>query len=110
MKTLKQDDAVMKALDVKTIRRLICNTDKGALELMIRKGETKYFLTLDSVPLEADTNTELMEILFPVKVEVPQVNKLLKSIIVTPENVDKVLRDPNFFPPKNKGGRPKKAR
>jgi hypothetical protein len=73
--TLKIDDQIVKALDLKLIRRLICKTDKGELELVIRKGENRYFLTLDAVPLETDINKELMELLFPVKLEVPQVNK-----------------------------------
>ncbi len=76
MNTFKIDDAVIKALDIKGIRRLICNTDKGKLELVIRKGETTYFLTMDSVPIEYQLNKELMAILFPVKKdEIPQVNK-----------------------------------
>ncbi len=74
--TLKIDDSVIKALSIREIRRLICETDKGKLELCIRKGENNYFLTLDSVPLEADVNKELMTILFPKKeAEVPQVYK-----------------------------------
>lgn len=76
MKTLQQDDAIIKALDLKTINRLICTTDKGTLTLQIRKGEFNYHLCLDSVPLDKETNKKLMSILFPVKVlEVPQVNK-----------------------------------
>jgi len=76
-KTLKQDDAIFKALDLKTINRLICTTDKGVLSLQIRKGETNYHLCLDSVPLEKELNRELMVLLFPAPkpLEVPQVNK-----------------------------------
>ncbi len=73
-KTLKQDDKIIKALDIKVIRRLLCITDKGQLDLVIRKGENKYFLSLDSVPLPREINDELMEIMFPVK-QVPEVDK-----------------------------------
>ena len=70
-KTIKIDDQIIKKLGVNEIRRIICNTDKGVLELMIRKGENHYFLTMDSVPLDPILNKELMDILF--KVEIPQV-------------------------------------
>jgi len=69
-KIKKQDDLVIKALDLKVIRRLICITDKGQLDLVIRKGENNYFLSIDSVPLEKEMNDKLMGILF--KPEVPQ--------------------------------------
>ena len=74
--TIKQDDIIMKTLGVGEIRRVICNTNKGVLELMIRKGDTKYFLTLDSVPLEKEINKTLMDLLF--KQETPQVCKSKK--------------------------------
>lgn len=80
MKTYKQDDQIMKLLGVNQVRRVICDTDKGRLDLMIRKGESKYFLVLDAVPLEPMLNKELMDILFPI-VEVPQVNKETKLAI-----------------------------
>ncbi len=70
------DDKVMKILGVKDIKRLICNTDKGVLELVIRKGDNDYFLTLDAVPLDKDVEKELKEVLFPKKESfVPQVAK-----------------------------------
>lgn len=71
-KIKKQDDSVMKALEVKVIRRLICNTDKGPLDLVIRKGENNYFLMLDSTPIEKEINDKLMGILF--SKETPQVD------------------------------------
>lgn len=75
-KTLKQDDALMKSLNLVTINRLICYTDKGMLTLQIRKGDNQYHLCLDSVPVDKQLNKELMELLFPVKpLEVPQVKK-----------------------------------
>ena len=83
-KIKKQDDSVMKALDVKVIRRLICNTDKGPLDLVIRKGESNYFLMLDSTPLDKETNDKLMNILF--KPEIPQVKK--ENILVPVELED----------------------
>ena len=74
MKTIKQDDALMKLLNgVTTIRRIICNTNKGALELELRKGETNYHLVLDSVPLDKEENDKIMDLLF--KPEIPEVTK-----------------------------------
>ncbi len=78
MRTIKQDDAIFKALDLKYVSRLICNTDKGPLELCIRKGDTQHFLTLDSVPLDKDVNKEIMDVLF--KPEIPQVAKTSKPV------------------------------
>ena len=75
--TIKKDSKIMEMLKVSTINRIVCNTDKGMLTLQIRKGESKYELVLDSVPLLPEVNKELMDILFPVKeMEKPkQVNK-----------------------------------
>lgn len=61
---LKIDDLIMKKLEANNVRRPICLTNKGALELCIRKGETQYYLTLDSVPCEKELNRDLMDILF----------------------------------------------
>ena len=80
---MKIDDLIMKKLDANNVRRPICNTNKGDLELCVLKGGTRYYLTLDSVPLEKELNDTLMDILF--KVEVPQVNKL--STLLTPQEV-----------------------
>ena len=63
-KIKKQDDLVMKTLDISVIRRIICLTNKGQLDLVIRKGENNYFLSIDSVPLEKEVNDKLMGILF----------------------------------------------
>lgn len=104
-KTLKQDDAIFKALDLKTINRLICTTDKGVLTLQIRKGETNYHLCLDSVPLDKELNKTLMELLFPIpKLEVPQVNKieLIKRDMSNPKDWNKTI-----LISKKKTGRPK---
>ena len=75
-KTIKNDNAIMQILKVNTINRVICHTDKGVLTLQIRKGENKYQLVLDAVPVPEDINKESMAILFPVTQQlVPQVNK-----------------------------------
>jgi len=77
---LKKDDAILKVLaqkNVSRINRLICNTDQGALELEIRKGERDYHFVLGAVPLSKEESKELLDLLFPVKeLEKPkQVNK-----------------------------------
>ena len=111
-KTLKQDDLLMKTLDVKVIQRLICYTDKGMLALQIRKGENKYHLTLDSVPVEKELNKTLMDLLFPIpKMEIPQVKKDLVAETtqkytekhINPKVIDVVLG-------KKRIGRPKGAK
>lgn len=91
-KTIQQDDQIMKLLDVSTINRVICHTNKGILTLQIRKGEKNYQLVLDAVPLSKSLNKELMDILFPVpQMEAPkQVNKeptnedMKKGILASP--------------------------
>lgn len=111
-KTIQQDDKIMKMLEVVDIRRVICNTNKGVLEVMIRKGDTKYFLTLDSVPLAKELNKELMDTLFPIKQsEVPQVNKGFfissdkATLTSTPPMA--IATSTIISPPVRKGGRPK---
>ena len=82
-KTIKIDHEVMRILDLKEVRRIICDTDKGTLKLLIRKGESEYHLELDAVPLLPSVNKELMTLLFPIpKMEAPkQVNKeMLKEL------------------------------
>jgi hypothetical protein len=71
---MKIDDQLMKKLDANTIRRSICLTNKGALELCIVKGGTEYYLTLDSVPITKELNHELMEILFKPEITVSPIN------------------------------------
>jgi hypothetical protein len=77
-KIKKIDEKVMKLLSATVIRRLICNTNKGPLELMTRKGEKDYFLTVDSIPLDKEVNKELMDLMFGK--EVPQVEIITKEI------------------------------
>lgn len=72
--TIKNDQKVMELLKVTDISRMIASTPLGPLMLQLRKGEKKYRLVLDSVPLEEELNKELMELLFA-KDTVPQVNK-----------------------------------
>ena len=74
MRTYKQDTKIMDLLHIAEIRRVICNTEKGFLNLVLRKGESEYFLTLDAVPLDKETNKEVLELLFP-KQPIPQINK-----------------------------------
>lgn len=65
MQNLKRDGKLMDILGLKEISRVICNTDKSYLTLKLRKGETSYWLYLDSVPLSKEENKEVMELLFP---------------------------------------------
>lgn len=106
-KTLKADDLLMKNLELKTINRLICTTDKGVLSLQIRKGEQNYHLCLDSVPLNKELNKTLMDLLFPVsKVEIPIVNKKPEATISfkIPSNTGITPKEVIIT---KKGGRPK---
>jgi len=92
-KIAKKDNLIIKELKVKEIRRLICNTNNGALELVIRKGETKYFLTLDAIPLEKEQNDRLMELLYPIKEEVPKPTKeMLEELGVVKKEVTKTIK------------------
>ncbi len=76
MRTLQEDKHIMTLLGVSELSRVIAHTNKGYLTLLLRKNEDKYHLILDSVPLDKETNKELMEMLFPKKeLEIPQVNK-----------------------------------
>ena len=96
MKTISQDNEIMKLLHTSEVRRVICNTNKGVLELVIRKGENRYFLTLDSVPLDKETNKELMDLLF--KPEIPQVKKEEKVFTDTFADYTNTLKDKVFEP------------
>lgn len=79
MNNLKKDKEIINKLKLAYLSRVICFTDKGMLTLQLRKGENAYNLILDSVPLDKETNKELMDLLF--KAEIPQVNK---EITTTP--------------------------
>lgn len=88
MKNKEIDQQIMKILDLKEIRRFVCDTDKGHLKLLIRKGETNYHLVLDAVPLSKEVNKELMDLLFPAKqMDVPQVNKVAFNKVVAPKTL-----------------------
>ena len=99
-KIKKIDDLVMKILGVETIKRLICITGKGQLELVIRKGENNYFLSIDSVPLGKETNDKLMEILF--KPDQDSIKRLEK--IQEGTEVIKTMLTPkkSYYKPKSK--------
>ena len=76
MFTIKLDNFIMEQLKCQEVRHYIADTNKGALTLMLRKGETKYIFVLDAVPVEKDVHDELMAVLFPIKENVvPQVQK-----------------------------------
>lgn len=108
-KTISKDNEIMRLLKTSEVRRIICNTGKGILELMLRKGDVKYFLTLDSVPLDKGTNKELMDLLF--KPEVPTVNKEPTHIVhnlegttqtSTIKEVEKIIKKKYKYTPKKK--------
>lgn len=102
MKNIKLDNQIMTLLGVSEIRRMICDTDKGYLKLFIRKGEDKYHLVLDAVPLPKELNKELMDILFPIHIS-PSMN----TTVSTPGLVTSVTTGtPLVVKPKPKGGRP----
>ncbi len=93
MNNLQKDKKLISILGLAEIRRIICDTDKGMLKLLIRKGENNYQLVLDSVPLPKDVNKEVMELLFPLKpLDVPQVNKVSysKPVLTTKEIEEKI--------------------
>lgn len=101
----------MKTLNLLTINRLICYTDKGMLTLQIRKGDNKYHLCLDSVPVDKELNKTLMDLLFPApKMEISQVNKAVAQTTqkIVGAYVDKQII--NTVLGKKKAGRPKKVK
>lgn len=114
---LHKDDQILKVLaphNVDRINRLICNTNQGALELEIRKGEKDYHMVLGAVPLSKEESKELMDLLFSMqKLEVPQVNKLIlsekqqKDISEGKAITVPVSSSVNVPKPKKKLGRPK---
>ncbi len=120
LESLKNDDGIFKALELKTIQRLICYTDKGILALQIRKGEQNYHLTLDSVPLEKELNKTLMGLLFPVpKMDIAQPKTVMvKDVIQATKDIILEKRDMSnpkdwdktILVPKKKAGRPKKVK
>ena len=86
----------MDLLKVQELRHYIADTNKGALTLMLRHGETKYQFVLDAVPVERDIHDELMDALFPTKDVVPQVQKEPVKLNITidgKETLDVVVGD-----------------
>lgn len=57
----ERDNAIIKALKVEYLIHPICKTTKGELAYMLRKGEDKYILLLDSVPYENDELETLLK-------------------------------------------------
>lgn len=104
MFSIKQDNFVMEQLKCQEVRHYIADTNKGALTLMLRKGETKYIFVLDAVPVEKDVHDELMAVLFPVKDPVPQVNREHIKELVT------IMKDSVLVEPPKKRGRPAKIK
>lgn len=64
---IKNDVEIMKLLKIGEIRHVLAHTDRGELCICLRKGETKYFFTLDAVEVDKDVNEGLMKIFFPPK-------------------------------------------
>lgn len=56
------DLKTMYLLKINDVRHLICNTSKGPLELKIVKDENEYFFTLDAVPVDKQTNKDLLKL------------------------------------------------
>lgn len=111
MNNIQKDNKLMEILELKEISRMICNTDKSYLTLKLRKGETNYWLYLDSVPLTKEDNKEVMALLFPPKIDVPQVNKTITLRSTNGDEETLLAENVTITKPiiihKKKGGRPK---
>lgn len=55
----KNDNEIMRALNVSELRHHFAETNKGNLTAMIRFGENHYTFVLDAVPVEAEANKQL---------------------------------------------------
>jgi hypothetical protein len=55
----KNDNEIMRALNVSELRHHFAETNKGNLTAMIRFGDTKYSFVLDAVPVEEEVNKQL---------------------------------------------------
>ena len=60
----KQDLELMRILKVDALAKPICNTSNGLLNLVIRKDNETYYLTLDAVPLSEEQNAQLLKLLY----------------------------------------------
>lgn len=69
----------MAALGITEIHHKIVSSNKGDLNLVLRKGEDDYFFTLDAVPCTKEVNEKLMDVFFN-KEPIPEVT-LTPSII-----------------------------
>lgn len=102
MKTLKQDQALMSLLKLSDISRIICETNLGTLRLKLRKGETNYFLTLDAVELDKQTNKEVMELLFPPLITTVATTISTATISLSDDNVTSIKTKKKTYKPKKK--------
>ncbi len=94
----------MDLLKVKELSRIICDTNMGVLKLRLRKGEDKYQFTLDAIELPKDLNTELMEAIYPKKVETPKFTGFDPITELPVHKADKFIEKIRLIKPK---GRPK---
>lgn len=62
---IKRDQEIMRKLKVSSMAYLVLRTNMGDVHLNLRAGEDRYFISLDSVPMEKEKEEELMAILFP---------------------------------------------
>lgn len=82
MRNTLDDKMLMDILRVTEVRHVLAHTNKGELCLCLRKAEQDYFLTLDSVPLDKDESDDVMELLFPKAIPVPQ--PMVAPSVMTP--------------------------
>lgn len=59
--TKDQDKQIMKLLKVQDVIHPLCETTKGVLALKLTKDNDVFFI-LDNVPVNKDTNSQLMRI------------------------------------------------
>lgn len=79
----------MSLLRIDTISHVIAHTSHGDICLMLRKGEYDYQLTLDSVPIDSDIHDEVMDLIYPTKPVIPQVQTEQKPTAPTKKSVKK---------------------
>lgn len=62
--TLEKDQRIILLLKLKSIKHYISGTDKGEIELELKKGESHYEWLLDSVPLTDKETTDELDRLY----------------------------------------------
>lgn len=60
---MNKDNAIIRLLGINRLSIFIANTDKGAIEKNLRKGEDTYYYSLDSVPLDKEQEVELLKLI-----------------------------------------------